>query len=421
MWSRPGKVADLFAPYCMKLQTLVWREIFERKNQLATSFLAILLGVSVIVAMKNITFYSEKAVAYQLDALGANILVLPKSASLQDYYSADMQNGEFPEEYVARLTGSDLKGLDNLSPKLSLPVEVTGKKFVLTGILPKNEFQAKMAWQSVGIFSRPENCGVAADVPGLAAPAKETLVRKRVIDNLATNEVLVGAEMASALNVREGSSVTLMGRLFNVSAVLPLTGTVDDSRAFAHLHTVQQISGKGPVVNAIEIVGCCQQISDGLVQKINQLLPDAKVATITQIVDTQIKTNRMMSRLSLLFLTIIVLVGGAGIANYMFANVFERRREIGTLMALGAGSRVVLQMFMLKALWLGLAGGVGGYVFGSILAAALGPRLAGVPVFPMISPLFWAVGVAVLVCAGATYLPARRAARLDPSAALQET
>ena len=130
----------------MKLQTLVWREIFERKNQLATSFLAILLGVSVIVAMKNITFYSEKAVAYQLDALGANILVLPKSASLQDYYSADMQNGEFPEEYVARLTASDLKGLDNLSPKLSVPVEVGGRRFILTGILPKNEFQAKAAW-----------------------------------------------------------------------------------------------------------------------------------------------------------------------------------------------------------------------------------------------------------------------------------
>lgn len=404
----------------MKIQTLVWREIFERKNQLATSFLAILLGVSVIVAMKNITFYSEKAVAYQLDALGANILVLPKSASLQDYYSADMQNEEFPEEYVARLTSSDLKGLDNLSPKLSLPVEVVGKRFVLTGILPKNEFQAKMAWQSVGIFSRPENCGVAADVPGLAAPAKETLVRKRVIDTLATNEVLVGADMAAALKTGEGSSITLMGRPFKVSAVLPQTGTVDDSRAFAHLHAVQQMAGKGAVVNAIEIVGCCQQISQGLVQRINQLLPDAKVATITQIVDTQIKTNRMMARLSLLFLTIIVLVGGASIANYMFANVFERRREIGTLMALGAGSPVVLRMFLLKAVWLGLAGGVGGYVLGTALAAILGPRVAGVPVFPMLSPLFWAVGVAVLVCVAATYLPARRAARLDPSAALQE-
>lgn len=404
----------------MKLQTLVWREIFERKNQLATSFFAILLGVSVIVAMKNVTFYSEKAVAYQLDALGANILVLPKSASLQDYYSADMQNEEFPEEYVTRLTTSELKGLDNLSPKFSVPAEAAGRRFVLTGILPKNEFQAKAAWQSAGIFSRPENCGVAVDVPGLAAPAKETLVRKRVIQSLGTNEVLVGADMAGALKLTEGATVQLLGHSFKVSAVLPQTGTVDDARAFAHLHTVQHLAGKGAVVNAIEIVGCCNQISQGLAQKINQLLPDAKVATITQIVDTQIKTNRMMGRLSLLFLTIIVLVGGASIANYMFANVFERRREIGTLMALGAGSPVVLRMFLLKAVWLGLAGGVGGYVLGTALAAMLGPRLAGVPVFPMLSPLFWAVGVAMLVCVGATYLPARRAARLDPSAALQE-
>jgi putative ABC transport system permease protein len=404
----------------MKLQTLVWREIFERKNQLATSFLAILLGVSVIVAMKNITFYSEKAVAYQLDALGANILVLPKAASLQDYYIADLQNDLFPEDYVKRLTSSDLQGLDNLSPKLSIPVEAGGRRFILTGILPKNEFQAKAAWQMAGLFSRPAECGVAVTVPGLVAPAKETLVRKRVIQTLATNEVLVGADMAASLKVTEGGKLQLLGRAFTVSAILPQTGTVDDGRAFAHLHTVQQLAGKGAVVNAIEVVGCCQQISQGLVQKINQLLPEAKVVTITQIVDTQIKTNRMMSRLSMLFLTIIVLVGGASIANYMFANVFERRREIGTLMALGAGSAVVLRMFLLKAVWLGLAGGVGGYVLGTGLAAILGPSLAGVPVLPMLAPLFWAVGVAVAVCVAATYLPARRAARLDPSAALQE-
>jgi putative ABC transport system permease protein len=376
--------------------------------------------VSVIVAMKNITVYSEKAVAYQLDALGANVLVLPKSASLQDYYSADMQNEVFPEEYVKRLTSSDLQGLDNLSPKLSMPVEVGGRRYILTGILPKNEFQAKAAWQMANLFARPAECGVAVNIPGLVVPAKETLVRKRVVQTLGTNEALVGADMAAALKVSEGSKVLLLGRSFTVTAVLPQTGTVDDGRVFAHLHTVQELSGKGPVVNAIEVVGCCQQISQGLVGKINQLLPEAKVATITQIVDTQIKTNRMMGRLSLLFLTIIVLVGGASIANYMFANVFERRREIGTLMALGAGSGVVLRMFLLKALWLGLAGGVGGYVLGSALAVILGPRVAGVPVLPMLTPLLWAVGVAVVVCVAATFLPARRAARLDPSAALQE-
>ena len=405
----------------MRLRTLVWREIFERKSQLATSFVAILLGICVIVSIKNITFYSQKAVARELDALGANILILPKSASLQDYYSSDMQDEEFPEEYVTRLTTSDLQGLDNLSPKLSVPIEVRGRRFTLTGILPKNEFQAKAAWQGAGIFSRPQGCGVVVNVPGVATPpAKETLLRKRVIDDLDSSEVLLGTEMAAALNVKQGDSVDLLGKRFAVTAVLPATGTVDDARAFAHLHTVQKLAGKGSVINAIEVVGCCNEISKGLVQKINRLLPEAKVVTITQIVDTQIKTNGMMSKLSLLFIGIIVLVGGASIANYMYANVFERRKEIGTLMALGAGSSMVLKMFLLKALLLGTVGGVAGYLLGTVLAVALGPRIAGVPVLPMPVLAVWALGISLAISIGASYFPARRAARLDPSSALQE-
>jgi putative ABC transport system permease protein len=405
----------------MQLKHLVWRELFERKNQLATSFLAILLGIAVIVAIKNITLYSEKAVARELDALGANILILPKSASLSDYYSADMQGEEFPEEYVTRLATSDLQGLDNLSPKLSLPVELGGKRFTLTGILPKQEFQAKAAWRGAGIFSRPEGCGTVVSVPGLTAPpVKETLVRQRVIDTLGDSELLVGADVAAALKLKTDDKVTLLGRPFTVTAVLPQTGTVDDARLFAHLHTVQQLAGKGAALNAIEIVGCCNQISKGLVAKINRLLPEAKVVTITQIVDTQIKTNRMMSQLSLLFLGIIVLVGGASIANYMYANVFERRREIGTLMALGAGTAVVLRIFLLKALLLGLAGGLAGYALGTVLAVLFGPRIAGVPVLPVLWLAPAAVGIAVGLSLVASYFPARRAARLDPTTALQE-
>lgn len=403
----------------MRLRTIVWREIFERKNQLVTSFLAILLGISVIVSIQNITHYSEKAVAHELDALGANILILPKSASLQDYYSSDMQEDVFPEEYVTRLANSDLQGLDNLSPKLSVPVELAGQRFTLTGILPKNEFQAKASWQGAGIFSRPQGCGTV-DVPGAAAPAKETLVRNRVINTLEDNEALVGADVGASLGLKQNDTLEFLGKAFSVTAVLPATGTVDDSRVFAHLHGVQKLAGKGSVLNAIEIVGCCDQISKGLVQKINQLLPEAKVVTITQIVDTQIKTNRMMSRLSLLFLGIIVLVGGASIANYMYANVFERRREIGTLMALGAGSGIVLRMFLLKALLLGLSGGIMGYAVGTVIAVVLGPRIAGVPVLPMawLAPL--SIGIATAISLAASYFPARRAARLDPTLALQE-
>jgi putative ABC transport system permease protein len=138
------------------------------------------------------------------------------------------------------------------------------------------------------------------------------------------------------------------------------------------------------------------------------------------VVDTQIKTNRLMSRLSAIFLVIIVLVGGASIANYMYANVFERRREIGALMAMGAGSSLILRAFLLKALLLGLAGGLGGYALGTLLAVVLGPRLAGIPVLPMPMLVVWAVALCVAVALAASYFPARRAARLDPSTALQE-
>jgi putative ABC transport system permease protein len=405
----------------MRTHTLVWREIFERKSQLFTSFLAILLGITVIVSIKNISFYSEKAVAREMDDLGANVLVLPKSTSLQEYYSADMHGEEIPEEYVARLAMSDLQGLDNLSPKLSMPVTLGGKGFTLTGILPKSEFQAKAAWQGAGIFSRPAGCGAIGTVPGADEPPDpKALVRKRVIETLESDEVLVGADVASSLALREGQTLALSGKEFRVTALLPQTGTVDDSRVFAHLHTVQELYGKGPVINAIEIVGCCEQISKGLVQKINQLLPEAKVVTIMQIAEAQIKINQLMSRLGTIFLVIIVLVGGSGIANYMYANVFERRREIGTLMALGADSWFVLRIFLLKALLLGTVGGIGGYVLGTVMAVVLGPRLAGVPVLPMPLLALWAVAISVGLALAASYFPARRAARLDPCATFRE-
>ncbi|MCY2988091.1 MAG: FtsX-like permease family protein [Planctomycetota bacterium] len=403
----------------MNLTTLVWREIFERKSQLLTSFVAILLGITVIVSIKNITYFSEKAVAREMDTLGANVLVLPKSASLQDYYSADMLGETIPEEYVTRLAMSDLQGLDNLSPKLSQPVELQGRTFTLTGILPKSEFQAKAAWQGAGIFSRPIGCGASVTAGG-GPVDKKSLVRKRVIDNLEDREVLVGAEVASAMAIKESDSLELLGQKFSVTAVLPATGTIDDSRIFAHLHTVQDLSAKGPVINAIEVVGCCQEISKGLVQKINQLLPDAKVVTITQIAEAQIHINKMMSNLSLMFLVIIVAVGGASIANYMYANVFERRREIGTLMALGASSSLVLRIFLLKALLLGLAGGIAGYVIGTVLAVILGPRLAGVVVLPMPTLALYAVLISVAIALVASYFPARRAAKLDPCVTFQE-
>jgi putative ABC transport system permease protein len=89
-------------------------------------------------------------------------------------------------------------------------------------------------------------------------------------------------------------------------------------------------------------------------------------------------------------------------------------------MALGANSFLILRIFLLKALLLGLVGGVGGYVLGTVLALTLGPRLAGVPVLPMPLLALWAVLISVGLTLTASFFPARRAARLDPCATFQE-
>ncbi len=405
----------------MNWNTLVFHELLQRKNKLITSGLAIILGIAVIVTINTVATYSEKAISKELDALGANILILPHGATLVDYYSADLQAGEIPEEYVTLLTTSNLEGLDNLSPKLSVPAKIGDSQVTLTGILPKNEFQSKASWQGAGIFSRPKSCGNVDDIFGLTKKeSKETLVRKRVIETLESNEVLVGSDVATKLRIEEGSEIAMLDNPFKVSAILPQTGTVDDSRIFAHLHTVQDLSGKEAVVNAIEVVGCCEQISKGLVSKINYLIPDAQVITISQVVDTQVKTNKLMRSLSTLFLVIIVVMGGASIANDMYNNVYERRKEIGTLVALGASSSVVLKVFLKKALLLGLLGGVGGYIIGTIFAVVLGPVIAGVPVLPIPYLFFVATILSICISLIASYFPARYATRLDPCTVLQE-
>jgi len=400
----------------MRSINVVIKELFERKNQLITALIVIILGIGVIVGIRTINLFSEKAVARELDKLGANVLILPKSATVTDYYTADFEGQLLPEEYVDRITTSDLNGVDNLSPKLTFPAVVNGNKVYFTGIFPKNEFQSKPLWQTVGnIFSLPAGCG---SVPVSAADSKD--LRNRTIDSLGSNEILVGSDVASRLNLSEGSAVPIKGEEFVVTTVLPQTGTVDDGRIFAHLHTVQRLYETGPVVNVIEMVGCCNEISKGLVSGLNTLLPEAKVVTIGQIVSTQQNTNNMMGKFSLISMLIVVLVGGISIANYMSSNVHERRKEIGALLAIGATPKKIASLFLIKPLILGFLGGIIGYGVGTLFAVILGPKITEIPILPVPSLLGYSILLSILIATFSSLIPAIRAARMDPADILRE-
>ena len=127
-----------------------------------------------------------------------------------------------------------------------------------------------------------------------------------------------------------------------------------------------------------------------------------------------------MSQMSLFVLAILVVIGGASVASTISANVRERRREVGTLLALGASTGLIARLFLMKAFLLGALGAIGGSVLGLTLAMILGRSWAGVVVTPLPGLIGLAIVAALAITLLAALWPARRAALLDPCTCFQE-
>ncbi len=113
-----------------------------------------------------------------------------------------------------------------------------------------------------------------------------------------------------------------------------------------------------------------------------------------------------------------LVVGGIGLMNIMLVSVTERTREIGVRLALGARGTDILMQFLVEAVALSAVGGVIGIAFGLGIAYAAALLLHIPFVVPGIAgPIALAVSVLVGIVFGV--VPARKAARLNPLAALR--
>ena len=113
-----------------------------------------------------------------------------------------------------------------------------------------------------------------------------------------------------------------------------------------------------------------------------------------------------------------LLVGGIGIMNIMLVSVTERTREIGIRLAIGALEKEVLMQFLTEAVVLSALGGLIGLLLAFVACYSLANLLALPFLFsPGINLLAFAFSAAIGVIFG--YVPARRAAQLDPIEALR--
>ena len=149
------------------------------------------------------------------------------------------------------------------------------------------------------------------------------------------------------------------------------------------------------------------------------------VVSLSEMLDMMTSMVNMVVTVLTTIAAISLLVGGIGIMNIMMVSVTERTREIGIRKALGAKERVILALFVVEAGVTSALGGIIGIGLGYLVSAIATKVLAvlitdmTLTVTPTLSSIAVAFGISVGIGVLFGYLPAKRAARLNPIEALR--
>jgi len=151
---------------------------------------------------------------------------------------------------------------------------------------------------------------------------------------------------------------------------------------------------------------------------------DFQIMTASQIQESAGAILGLVQAVLVGIAAISLAVGSIGIMNTMFMSVMERTREIGIMKAIGATNKRVRNIFLMEAGIIGAAGGLIGIGFGFTIAIVVGlvAESAGFPlkVVPDLMLFFGALLFAMAVGMIAGYIPAKRAAEMDPVEALSQ-
>ena len=206
---------------------------------------------------------------------------------------------------------------------------------------------------------------------------------------------------------------------------------LDDNMMTPHTTIVRRLSGRqgGKNFNQIMISGQPDYPSAHIVANVAALMRERRKITANEednfnIFDSQqlaeviSSSTKVMTSLLGAVAGVSLLVGGIGIMNIMLVSVTERTREIGIRLAIGARAREVLLQFLVEAVTLSCIGGVAGITLAYGLCSTLA-EVVGAPFMfdPKINIIAFVFSAAIGIIFG--FMPARRAAGLDPIDALR--
>jgi macrolide transport system ATP-binding/permease protein len=372
----------------------------------ALTLLGIVIGVASVIAMLAVGNGARQAVLDRISGMGTNLLLVRPATSNRGGAGGS----------TATMTPEDAEALAALPNVLAAVPELGGTVTARFGNL---DYQTQVTATGAD-FTVARNWPIA----------RGTFFSRADVRSYAPVAVLGQTVVANVFpDGRDpiGEHVVLNNVLFQVVGVMSdrgasPTGQDQDDTVFVPYTTGSlRLFGQRYLRNITVAVDDVARI-DETQAAVTQLLTgrhgkeDVQIRNMASLIDTATQTQNTLTILLGSIAAISLLVGGIGVMNIMLVNVTERTREIGVRMATGARVRDIMQQFLTEAVAVSGLGGLIGVAGG--LASALVIGLFGTEVKISAGPILLAFGCAFLTGLVFGYLPARKAAALDPVVAL---
>ncbi len=223
-------------------------------------------------------------------------------------------------------------------------------------------------------------------------------------------------------------TLKINGELYRIVGVLEETEDSTQSSAddciYIPYTTAAKASGSA-TISSYTLSAANKDVVNDAVSKVKELLNrkigDDDYYNVVSMMSMIEKMEDIMGSMSTVLVTIAgisLLVGGIGIMNIMLVSVTERTREIGIRKSLGAKQKDIMLQFVIEAGTVSCIGGIIGIIIGSAVSMLAG-KLLNLSVSPSASAIVLAFGVSVGIGIAFGFLPAKKAAKLNPIDALR--